>query len=467
MSVLLNTDDPRPVHFVGIAGAGMSGLALLLSRRGVSVQGTDANPLGAPDLGRAGIPVHAHDAALIAGVRAVVYSSAIPASHPEMLAAHARGLPVIRRAEALGAAVQGGTVIGVAGTHGKTTTTVLLTDALAGAHQDPTGVAGGRVGAWGGNLRAGTSDLYVVEADEYDRSFLALDPTVAVVLNIEADHLDIYRDLDDIHATFTQFCQPARAIVVCADDQGAMSLPYDAARELLPYSVEGCAVPSSHTPRLVARDVTLDASGAQARVEFDGAAIGVLELSVPGLHNVRNALAAIGAGLLVGADPAGLLAGVADFSGVERRYQRIGAAGGVQIVDDYAHHPTEVTATIEAARAAHPTGRLVIAFQPHLFSRTRDFAAQFGEALARADACFLCDIYPAREAPIAGVTSALVADVMHRAGRPPVWQGPRDACAAALAGGVSDGDVVLTMGAGDITRVGPELLQLLQEREAP
>lgn len=458
---LLDPSDSRPLHFVGIAGAGMSGLAELLVRRGARVQGTDANPAGAPDLVAMGIPVHAHDAALVEGVRAVVYSSAVPATHPELVQARALGLPVIRRAEALGEAVQGGALVAVAGTHGKTTTTVMTTEALAAAGFDPTGVAGGRVGAWGSHLRAGAFDTFVVEADEYDRSFLALAPTVAVVLNVEADHLDIYADVHDITATFTRFIAPARAVVLCNDDAGAASLPQDATRELVRYAVELPGATGVPGARLVARELVLDAQGARARLEFDGEPMGILSLQVPGVHNVRNALAALGAGLMLGARVPDMLPGLARFAGVERRFQRLGLRNDVLVVDDYAHHPTECDATIAAARAAHPARRLVVAFQPHLYSRTRDFATAFGAALAQADACFLCDIYPAREQPIAGVTSELVAEAMRVSGRAPVWTGARAECATALRAYVRPGDLVVTMGAGDITHVGPTLLEAL------
>jgi len=462
MTVLLDTTDTRPVHFVGIAGAGMSGLAELLVRRGVAVQGTDSNPGGAPDLVRLGIAVHAHDAAFVRDARAVVYSSAVPQSHPELVTARALGLPVIRRAEALGEAVSGGTLIAVAGTHGKTTTTVMTTEALAAAGFDPTGTAGGRVGAWGSNLRAGRTDLFVVEADEYDRSFLALTPTVAVVLNVEADHLDIYRDLDDINETFVRFMQPARASVVCSDDAGAAALPQVATREVVRYAVDLPDAAGVPTARLIARAVEFNTRGSTSRLEFDGEAMGDLVLQVPGVHNVRNALAALGAGLMIGARIADMLPGLAAFAGVERRFQRIGDARDIIVVDDYAHHPTEVAATIAAARAAFPQQRLVVAFQPHLFSRTRDFADAFAQALAGADVSFLCDIYPAREQPIDGVTSALIADVMAAAGSAPQWGGPRAACAAAIAAFARAGDVIITMGAGDITLVGPEVLTTLR-----
>ena len=381
-AVLLDTTDARPVHFVGIAGAGMSALAELLARRGVAIQGTDANPGGAPDLARYGITVREHDADMVAEARALVYSSAIPATHPEMAAARAAGIPVVRRAEALADAVSGGTLVGIAGTHGKTTTTVMTTEALASAGVDPTGVVGGRVGLWGGNLRMGGT-TYVVEADEYDRSFLALSPEVAVVLNVEADHLDIYRDLDDITRAFEMYLSPARALVRCADDAGAMALRVASSREIIAYSATAPGTaPSAYAAdaRLVADALVLDAAGSRFTVRFDGDALGDVQLAVPGVHNVRNALAAIGAGLALGATVPAMAPGLAAFRGVERRFQRLGNARGIEVVDDYAHHPTEVDATIAAARHAFPNRRLVLLFQPHLYSRTRDLQAEFARA---------------------------------------------------------------------------------------
>lgn len=460
--MLLDVTDPRPVHFVGIAGAGMSALAELLARRGVPCQGTDANPTGAPDLAKYGITVGPHDAAMVSGARALVYSSAIAPTHPEMQAARAAGLPVIRRAEALADAVSDGTLVGIAGTHGKTTTTVMTTEALASAGRDPTGVVGGRVGLWGGNLRLG-GPTYVVEADEYDRSFLALTPEVAVVLNVEADHLDIYRDLDDITRAFEMYCSPARSLVRCADDAGAMALRVASTREVIAYSATApgtAAAPHAGDARLVAQGLVLDAVGARFTVQFDGEALGEVRLAVPGLHNVRNALAAIGAGLALGARVPDMAPGLAAFRGVERRFQRLGVERGIEVVDDYAHHPTEVQATIAAARHAFPGRRLVLVFQPHLYSRTRDLQAEFAAALAGADVLLLCDIYGAREQPEPGVTAALIGD------RVPAgilrWTGPRGDAAAAAQGLVHEGDVVLTMGAGDITRTGPELLARLR-----
>src|SRR5687768_12501170 len=235
---LIAPDDRRPVHFVGIAGAGMSALAELFVRRGVVVTGCDSNPGSADDLRRIGIDVIAgHDPAHVDGARALVITSAMRRDHPELMRAGELGIPVVRRAEALGEAVAGGRLVGIAGTHGKTTTTVMTTEALAAAGLAPTGVVGGRVGAWGGNLRHGGDSLFVVEADEYDRSFLALSPTVAVVTNVEADHLDIYTDLEDIRATFAQFVRGARTIVLCADDAGANTLSTPSDAEIIRYGL--------------------------------------------------------------------------------------------------------------------------------------------------------------------------------------------------------------------------------------
>jgi UDP-N-acetylmuramate--alanine ligase len=464
---LVHPSDPRPVHFIGIAGAGMSGLAELLARRDVRITGTDANPAGAPDLAALGIRVFAPDAELVAHARAVVYSSAIPASHPEMLAARALGVRVVRRAEALAEAVSGGTLVGISGTHGKTTTTVMTSEALAAAGVNPTGVVGGRVGLWGGNLRLG-GNTYVVESDEYDRSFLALRPDVAVVLNVEADHLDIYRDLDDIVGAFEQFLSPARAVVRCADDAGAMRLRVRSTSEIIAYSATlPGQVPAAHAAdaRLVAHNIALDATGARFDAHFDAEHVGTIQLAVPGLHNVRNALAALGAGLALGRTVPSMAPGLAAFRGVERRFQRLGLVHDIEVVDDYAHHPTEVEATIAAARHAFPSRRLIVVFQPHLYSRTRDLHREFAAALSKADCVFLCDIYGAREAPDPSVTSAMIGALLS----PGIeqWHGPRSAVTAALLSFVRAGDAIITMGAGDVTRTGPELLAAMSVASRP
>ena len=455
--LLFTTSDQRPVHFVGIAGAGMSALAELFHRRGVAVSGCDASLAGAADLRALGVPLSAgHDPSHVENSRALIITSAMPKDHPELRAARALGLPVIRRAEALGAAVNAGRLVAVAGTHGKTTTTTMTTEALGAAGLDPTGVVGARVAAWAGNLRRGGDDVFVVEADEYDRSFLALLPTVAVITNVEADHLDIYADLADIRATFARFAAPARYVVLCADDAGARSVRLPASAEVIRYAV----APSGHA-RLLARDVSPSGPGTRSTIEFDGAELGEMVLAVPGLHNVRNALAAVASGLALGASFDRLAAGLATVVGAERRFQVLGEKRGVLVVDDYAHHPTEIEATLAAARATYPGRRIVAAFQPHLYSRTRDFAMEFGAAMAQADVAMVADLYPAREQPIEGVTAALVARATEAAGKAVAWEGPRSAMADALARAVQPGDIVITLGAGDVTKTGPELLDRL------
>jgi len=454
-----DSSDQRPVHFVGIAGAGMRALAELLARRGVPVTGCDANPGATDDLEALGISVaKGHSPDHVEGARELVVTSAMSRAHPELARARELGIPITRRAEALGLAVAGGRVVGVAGTHGKTTTTVMTTAALAAAGLRPTGIAGGRVAEWKGNLHYESDELFVVEADEYDRSFLSLSPNVAVVTNVEADHLDIYRDLEDIRTTFSRFVRDAAAIVLCDDDAGARSLDLPSSAEVIRYGIK------SRDARLLASGVRTDGHSTTFSVTYDGRRLGDVALRVPGFHNVQNALAAIGAGHSLGVTLDAMREGLVQFRGVDRRFQHLFDVAGVTIVDDYAHHPTEIAATLQAARASYPGRRIVAAFQPHLFSRTRDFSDAFGEALCGADCVFLAEIYPAREQPIPGITSDLVASSMKRAGRAVTWQGVRSELADALTSFVLDGDVVITIGAGDITRTGPELKSRLEAR---
>jgi len=465
----LDSSDPRPIHFVGIAGAGMRALAELLSHRGVTVTGCDANPDSIEDLEALGIPVvKGHSPDHVEGARELIVTSAMPKNHPELLRARELGIPSTRRAEALGRAVVGGRVVGIAGTHGKTTTTVMTTAALTAAGLAPTGIAGGRVAEWKGNLHYESDELFVVEADEYDRSFLTLSPDVAVVTNIEADHLDIYRDLEDIKSTFSNFVRNAATIVLCEDDAGARSLDLPASAEIIRYSLKpydnAWNYEASHNARLIARDVRSEGQSTSFSVSYDGDPLGDVALRVPGHHNVQNALAAIAVGFSLGISLDVMREGFFKFGGVDRRFQRLYDVAGVTIVDDYAHHPTEIAATLQAARTSYPGRRIVAAFQPHLFSRTRDFSDAFGQALAAADSVFLAEIYPAREQPVPGITSALVASSLERAGRPATWQGSRSDLAAALTGFVREGDVVITIGAGDITRTGPELRERLEKR---
>lgn len=456
--LLFAPDDPRPVHFVGIAGAGMSALALIARRRGVAVTGCDADLSGAADVAEAGAQLfRGHDPEHVVAARAVVYTAAVPSQHPELVAARAAGLPVVRRADALHMLVGGGggEVVAVAGTHGKTTTTVMTTEALAAAGRDPTGIAGGRVASWGGNARIAGDRLFVVEADEYDRAFLALQPTIALVNNVEVDHLECYDgSVAALEAAFVEFAGRARQALFGADDAGATRV----ARQV---TVPRWLVGTSATADLRITEVQRDRLGSRAQLMLPDGRRVELALGVPGLHNLRNAAMAVGAVLAVGADVERAVKALAQFSGVGRRFEPVGSARGVTIVDDYAHHPSEVAATIAAARQRFPDARVVAVFQPHLFSRTKLLGEALGVALAAADWVVVTEIYAAREAPLAGVSGRLVAEAARRAGASVAWVPERGALAGELAGSVVAGDVVLTLGAGDITRVGRELLDRL------
>ena len=463
---LFATVDPRPVHFMGIAGAGMSGLALLARQQGVSITGCDNDPSGAADLAAKGVEIwRGHDPEHVRGARAVVVTAAVPGDHPELERARALGVPVVRRADALGQAVAGGTVVAVAGTHGKTTTTVMVTEALAAAGRDPTGLAGGRVARWGGNARVGTgkSGLYVVEADEFDKAFLSLQPSVAVVNNVEADHLECYGgSVAALEDAFAEFAGRARRVIVGGDDAGAGRV---AARLSVPVWRVGTGADA---------DVRIGSpvfteQGSTAEVELpgrgeEGSAV-TLRLQVPGLHNVRNAAAALAVVHELGADLDRALNALSEFRGVGRRFERVGEAHGVTVMDDYAHHPTEVQATLAAARQAFPRRRVVAVFQPHLFSRTALHGDALGRALAAADVVVVAPIYAAREQPMPGVSAELVARGAARAGATTVAVRDRVSLTDRVAETVRTGDVVFTLGAGDVTRVGPELIEKLETQD--
>ncbi|PYP52091.1 MAG: UDP-N-acetylmuramate--L-alanine ligase [Gemmatimonadetes bacterium] len=459
---LFATVDPRPIHFMGIAGAGMSGLALLARQQGVTITGCDNDPSGAADLAALGVGIwRGHDPGHVVGARAVVVTAAVPGDHPELARARALGVPVVRRADALSQAVAGGTVVAVAGTHGKTTTTVMVTEALAAAGRDPTGLAGGRVAGWGGNARVGGRDLYVVEADEFDRAFLSLAPTVAVVNNVEADHLECYGGtVAALEDAFVEFAGRARRAIVGADDAGAARV---AARLAVPVWRVGLGGDAAVDVRIA--DPELRERGSTARIELPGGRTLALRLQVPGLHNVRNAAAALAVAHELGADLERALAALAEFGGVGRRFERVGEARGVTVVDDYAHHPTEVAATLAAARQAFPRRRVVAVFQPHLFSRTALHGEALGRALAAADVVVVAPIYAAREQPLAGVSADLVARGAARAGATTIAVRERAGLTARVVETVRAGDVVFTLGAGDITRVGPELIEQLGKRD--
>jgi UDP-N-acetylmuramate--alanine ligase len=438
----------------------MSALALIARHLGVTITGCDSDPAGAADLAALGVQVwRGHDPGHLEGARAVVVTAAVPPDHAELQRARALAIPVVRRADALGELVAdgGGTVVAVAGTHGKTTTTVMVTEALTAAGRTPTGLAGGRVAAWHGNAKIGSHDLFVVEADEYDRSFLSLRPTVAVVNNVEADHLECYGTVAALEDAFVEFAGRARRVIVGGDDAGAGRV---AARLGVPVWRVGLGADAD----VRIRDVVQDPAGTRATVELPGGSSVQLRLAVPGVHNLRNAATALAVLHALEADVNAGAKGLTAFGGVGRRFERLGEAGGVTVVDDYAHHPTEVAATLAAARQAFPGRRVVAVFQPHLYSRTALHGAALGEALAAADVVVVAPIYAAREQPPAdgGVTHDLVARSAIRAGARTVAVRERADLTGHVARAVRTGDVVFTLGAGDVTRVGPELLGILK-----
>ena len=450
-----------PVHFMGVAGAGMISLAELLARCGVPVSGCDlqADP-AARALSSWGCEVHSgHDPAHVEGASALVITPAVPHDHPEVSRARELGIPVMKRAEALGMWVNRGRVVAVAGTHGKTTTTAMATEVLAAAGLNPTGLVGGRVSAWESNLRMGGDDLFVVEADEYDRSFHHLRPEIAVLTNLEADHLDVFETLEGVEKAFQVFLSGVSSdgcVVACGDDHGAS--------RLLP-GMGGLGRSYGLNPGSQLRGIEVQESetGACFQVVEDGEHRGGITLGVAGRHNVRNALGAAGAARCLGVEWDDIREGLANFRGVGRRFELLGEVGGVTVVDDYAHHPTEIRATLASARHRFPGRRILAVFQPHLFSRTQAFAREFGEALALADEIWVTEIYPAREAPIPGISGMLIAQAALDAGATTVSFHPELAeLAGEILPGLQEGDVCITLGAGSIEFLGGDLLVALK-----
>ena len=454
------------VHLVGIGGAGMSALAWILLERGHQVSGSDLRGgRSAAALAAMGATVLlGHDAAAVEGADLVAVSTAIPEGNPEVVRARELGLPVLRRAELLAALVAGHRALLVAGTHGKTTTTSMVTVCLQHAALDPSFAIGGTLHDSGTSAHHGSGGVFVAEADESDRSFLVFAPDCAVVTNVELDHHDHYADLDEVIDAFAAFLERRRGeqapAILCADDAGARAVAARAAAPVLTYGEAADA-------DVVVSDVIATPEGSRFRLRERGAELGTFTLRVPGRHNVLNATAAVLAARWAGAPLPAIRDGLATFRGAARRFQRIGEAGGVVVVDDYGHHPTELAATLDAARQSHPGGRVVAVFQPHRYSRTAALGAELGAALAGADLAVVTDVYAAGEAPVPGVTGALVADAASTAGVDARAVGVGEDVLGAVLGLLRSGDLVLTLGAGDITELGPRLLQRLEAEPAP
>lgn len=460
------------MHFVGIGGIGMSGIAELLANLGYTVSGSDVKASDLTSrLASLGATVRqGHTAAHVGDADVVVYSSAVRDDNPELAEARARHIPVIPRAEMLAELMRLRLGIAVAGAHGKTSTTWMIALVLQHAGLDPTAVIGGRLSAFGSNARLGRGEYMIVEADESDRSFLRLSPAIAVITNIDREHMEAYGGYADLQQAFVDFANKVPfygSVVACADDPELASVRPGFTRRVVTYGLDDA------TADVQAVDVHLAGFGSTCRVlrrsgKKDAAPtlLGDLRLSVPGRHSIQNALAAVAVGLELDVSFADISAALTAFGGAERRFQVVGEVDGVTVIDDYGHHPTEIRAVLSAARAAQPS-RIVVAFQPHRYTRTRDLMESFGEALSMADELVLADIYAASENPIPGVTiEALAASVNARRRTPAHVVGEVGNVVPALLRVVQRGDLVITLGAGSIGGVAPSLMSALRERAA-
>ncbi len=455
----------KKLHFVGIGGIGMSGIAEILLDQGFAITGSDRAPNDNTErLSKLGATVKIGHAAgnLAQDVDALVYSSAVGPDNPEIMEAQKRKIPVIRRAEMLAEVMRLKYGIGIAGTHGKTTTTSMISLVLMEGGIDPTVIVGGRLrGLAGSNARLGKGEFIVVEADEFDRSFLSITPTIAVLTTLETDHLDCYRDLDDIKSAFVQFAAKVPFygfVVLCMDEPALQDIMPKIRNKIITYGLNSQA-------DLQAVDLVHRKNTTRFIAVRDGKDLGEIELQIPGKHNVQNALAAIAVGLELKVPFARVKAGIEKFTGVFRRWEVKAEVDGVTVVDDYAHHPTEIRATLAGAKAGWRR-RVIAVFQPHLYSRTRDFYDEFGRAFFDADVLVLTDVYPAREEPIQGVSGELIANAAKEFGHKQVRYVPdKKSVPAYLMSIVQPGDMVITMGAGDIWKFGEEFVRKLQEKK--
>ncbi len=449
------------IHFVGIGGIGMSGIAEILLDQGFRVSGSDLQRSDVTNhLEKLGATIfEGHSAANIEGAEAVVYSSAVKiAENPETAEALRRKIPVIRRAEMLAEVTRLKYCVAIAGTHGKTTTTSMCGLMLMKGGIDPTVIVGGKLSGLGGtNARLGRGEWTVVEADEYDRSFLQLLPTIALITNVEAEHLDIYADFDDIKRTFAQFANKTPfygLVVVCLDNAGAMEVLPNINKNVRTYGL-------SPQCNVRAVDIVHNERVSEFSLLYNGENLGRIALHIPGLHNVRNALGAITVALELGVSVEDIRSALDGFSGVYRRFEIKGEKQGIMLIDDYAHHPSEVSATLQAARNGWKR-RVICVFQPHTYTRTRDFCTDFGKSFTDADHLIITDVYPAREVPIDGISGQIIADAAAKFGHRNVQYVPdKKDIPNLLKSMTKEGDIVMTLGAGDIWKFGNEFLQSL------
>lgn len=464
-----STASERRVHFIGIGGAGMSGIALVLHERGFTVSGSDLKTSRyIRQLTRAGVDIHiGHEAATIDEVKpdVVVVSTAIPETNPELMRARELDIPVWPRAKMLSELGRGYTTIAVAGTHGKTTTSSMAATMLDHMDLDPSFLIGGIVEGYGTNGRNGSGEYFVAEADESDRSFLYLNPDVVIVTNVEADHLDHYSSLEEIRATFAKFMSlvgEEGTVIVCGDDPSLAELAHSTGVKVITYGLKPendvvCA------PYTVERSI-----GGHCTVTLPDGSVHEVEIkSNPGTHNLLNATASLTAAWALGLDPALAARALSSFEGVRRRFTHVGDVAGVTVVDDYGHHPTEIKATLEAASSLG-FKHVDVVFQPHRYSRLQAFANDFADAFEKADRLVLIDVFSAGEMPIPGVTSKMLADTVraHHPGKDVRYVADRMELPEVLSQIVEDGDVLITMGAGDITTAGPEFIDYMTSKDA-
>lgn len=454
------------IHFVGIGGIGMSGIAEVLANMGFRVTGSDLRRSNVTErLERLGVKVfEGHAAENVGDSHVVVCSTAVREDNPEVEEARLRSIPVIARAEMLAELMRlKPYTVAVAGSHGKTTTTSMVAAALAQANLDPTVVVGGVVGSMGSNARLGKSDLMVVEADESDRSFLMLSPTIAVVTNIDREHMDYYRDMTDVRKCFADFVNKVPfhgAAVLCLDDPHVQAVIPEVTRRRVTYGLSAQADVS-------AREVRYDADfGSRFTVRRAGEPVGQVTLRVPGLHNVYNALAAVAVGFELDVEFDAIAEALSEFAGVNRRFQHKGEAAGVLVVDDYGHHPTEIQATLAAAKIGSAGRRMITLFQPHRYTRTKDLMDEFARSFNNAEVVLVTDIYAASEDPIEGVTAETLVEAIRRYGHKDVrWIGSLEDGIEAALEEAREGDLVITLGAGSVSRAGDQLVEKLKARE--
>ena len=467
---LLPADRLGRVHFVGIGGAALSAIARIMAARGVPVTGSDDHDTPfLPSLRELGVTLHlGYDAAHLGDLGegdTVVVTTAAREDNPEVLEARRRGLRVLPRSAGLAAVMDGSRVLAVAGTHGKTTTTSLLTVALLEAGADPTYAVGGVLAATGHNAEAGSGDLFVAEADESDGAFLVYRPHAALVTNVAADHLDQWGSEEAYRAAFVEFLDridPAGFLVCCVDDPGAADL----ARTARGRGMHVVSVGETGDAELQVSDLAFDGTTSAFTVVDAGTELGRVTLQIPGRHYVLDAAAALAVGLRLGHDFDALRRGLESFTGTQRRMECKGEAGGVRVYDSYAHHPREIAGDLQAARAVAGEGRLLVAFQPHLVSRTRIFGAEMGRELGAADEVVVLDVYLAREDFDPAVTGRLVAEAVPLPAGRVRHESDRDAVPGLLVEMARPGDLVLTLGAGDVTELGPRVLELLERSGA-